>query len=327
MIWATVTILTPCSAENLSRSGTRAMVPSSFMTSQITPAGLRPASRARSTAASVWPARFNTPPGRALKGKMCPGITRSSGPVRSSTATRQVWALSAAEMPVDMPSFASMEAVKAVPMREWLCWTISGISSRSMISPAMGRQMRPRPYRAMKFMSSGVTSSAAIVRSPSFSRSSSSQTMTIFPALISSMISSIGLNGILHAPLWRLYTLVQPRQQQPLHVLADHIGLQVHLVTYREALQSRSLPSLGQYRDGKRPLSHRDESEADTIYTHAPFLDCISENARRCRKLPDLHAPGVTSAFRRDVYQLTNPVYVPLHYVSPKTPSRRHRPF
>ena len=35
------------------RSGTRAIVPSSFMISQTTPAGMTPASRARSTAASV----------------------------------------------------------------------------------------------------------------------------------------------------------------------------------------------------------------------------------------------------------------------------------
>src|SRR5829696_3571413 len=115
MIWATVTSLTPCSLENLSRSGTRAIVPSSFMISQITPAGLNPASLARSTAASVWPARCSTPPGLARKGKTCPGITRSSGPVASSTATLQVWALSAAEMPVVMPSFASIEAVDDLP--------------------------------------------------------------------------------------------------------------------------------------------------------------------------------------------------------------------
>src|SRR5918998_2433802 len=53
----------------------------------------------------------------------------------------------------------------------------------------------------MKLMSSAVTSSAAMVRSPSFSRSSSSQTMTILPRLMSSTISSIGLNGICYAPL------------------------------------------------------------------------------------------------------------------------------
>ena len=53
-----------------SRSGMRAIVPSSFMISQITPAGFSPASRARSTEASVWPARPSTPPLRARSGKM-----------------------------------------------------------------------------------------------------------------------------------------------------------------------------------------------------------------------------------------------------------------
>jgi len=49
--------------------GRRAAVPSSFNTSQITPAGLRPARRARSTAVSVWPTRCSTPPSRARNGK------------------------------------------------------------------------------------------------------------------------------------------------------------------------------------------------------------------------------------------------------------------
>ncbi len=74
-----MTILRSCCAQYASRSGTRAIVPSSFMISQITPEGLRPASRARSTAASVWPVRSSTPPGLALSGKMCPGWTRSRG--------------------------------------------------------------------------------------------------------------------------------------------------------------------------------------------------------------------------------------------------------
>ncbi len=52
------------------------------MISQTTPAGLRPARRARSTAASVWPARRRTPPSRARSGKTCPGWTRSLGPRR-----------------------------------------------------------------------------------------------------------------------------------------------------------------------------------------------------------------------------------------------------
>ena len=53
----------------ISRSwGRRAMVPSSFMISTITPAGAFPASRAKSTAASVCPTRRKTPPGLAIRG-------------------------------------------------------------------------------------------------------------------------------------------------------------------------------------------------------------------------------------------------------------------
>ena len=44
------------------------MLPSSFMTSQITPEGFSPARRAISTAASVCPARTSVPPSRAISG-------------------------------------------------------------------------------------------------------------------------------------------------------------------------------------------------------------------------------------------------------------------
>ena len=44
----------------------------------------------------------------------------------------------------------------------------------------------------MKLIFSGVTNSAAKMRSPSFSRSSSSTRITILPALISAMISVVG---------------------------------------------------------------------------------------------------------------------------------------
>ena len=57
----------------------RAIVPSSFMTSQITPAGNRPAIVARSTAASVCPARRRTPPSLAFNGNTWPGFWKSRG--------------------------------------------------------------------------------------------------------------------------------------------------------------------------------------------------------------------------------------------------------
>ena len=74
------------------------------MISQITPLGLSPASRATSTAASVWPARTSTPPGRATSGKTWPGETIASGPLAASIATAMVRARSAALMPVEIPS-------------------------------------------------------------------------------------------------------------------------------------------------------------------------------------------------------------------------------
>ena len=76
------------------------------------------------------------------------------------------------------------------------CRAPSGRSrGRRGARPSMGTQMRPRPYRAMKFTASGVTRSAAMRRSPSFSRSSSSTTTSIRPARISSMASSMVENS------------------------------------------------------------------------------------------------------------------------------------
>ena len=76
---AIVRMRRPCFSAKRSRSGIRAMVPSSFMISQMTPAGVRSARRARSTEPSVCPVRTSTPPLRARSGNTCPGVTTSSG--------------------------------------------------------------------------------------------------------------------------------------------------------------------------------------------------------------------------------------------------------
>ena len=74
-----VPIFRSCCFPNSIRSGNLAMLPSSFMISQITAAGVRPASAVRSQPASVCPARTSTPPGSAAIGNICPGWTMSSG--------------------------------------------------------------------------------------------------------------------------------------------------------------------------------------------------------------------------------------------------------
>src|SRR5262245_9488055 len=74
----------------------------------------------------------------------------------------------------------------------------------------------------MKLMISGVTLEAAIVRSPSFSRSSSSTTTTIRPARMSSMASGMALKGMLLDG-----RSVLAEGEEPLHVLGDDVHLEV----------------------------------------------------------------------------------------------------
>ena len=138
MMSATEMILRPCWRANRFRSGTRAIVPSSFMISQITAAGSSPAMGARSMEASVWPARLSTPPSAARSGNMWPGRARSCGRVFGSMATRTVSARSAAEMPVVTRPRASIETVNAVPKLVVLSSTISG-SSSSRTAPRSAR--------------------------------------------------------------------------------------------------------------------------------------------------------------------------------------------
>ncbi len=186
-------ILRPCACANVRRSGSRAIVPSSFMISQRTADALSPASRIRSQHASVWPARTSTPPSWAISGKTWPGCTMSSGAASGRAATCTVRARSAAEMPVVMPSAASIDTVKLVPWTERLLAVIGGSRRRSACAAVIGMQISPRPCFARKLIFSGVTKSAANTRSPSFSRFSSSTRITIRPALRSAMISVVGL--------------------------------------------------------------------------------------------------------------------------------------
>src|SRR5918994_1849041 len=166
------------------------------MTSQITPAGIRPARRARSTAASVCPVRSSTPPGRARSGKTWPGWTRSPAPRLGSMAVWIVAERSAAEIPVVTPSRASIEIVKAVWSGASLFSAIGLSPSSSHRSGVRQRQMRPRACVAMKLIASGVANCAAIVRSPSFSRSAASTTITNLPCRTSSIASSMVANGL-----------------------------------------------------------------------------------------------------------------------------------
>ncbi len=187
-------IVRPCLRAKGTSSGRRSMTPSSPAISTMAPAGRRPARRARSTAASVCPLRTRTPPGLARSGKTWPGRTKSEGSWRPLASIRRVVARSAAEMPVVTPwaGDASTETVKAVRIDSVLWATICGSSRRSSSSSSMGAQIRPRHSLIMKATISGVAFSAAMTRSPSFSRSSSSTTTTGRPAAMSRIACSTG---------------------------------------------------------------------------------------------------------------------------------------
>ena len=126
----------------------------------------------------------------------------------------------------------------------------------------------------MKLIASGVANWAAIVRSPSFSRSSSSQTTTIRPRRISSIASSIDENarwisagsselsvtcsGI--CSFLRLKAL-----HEPLHVAGDHVHLEVDLARPRPARRAWSArASPGSARPRSRPRRGR-RREADAV--------------------------------------------------------------
>src|SRR5690606_5648201 len=83
------------------------------------------------------------------------------------------------------------DTVKGVSKREVLTCSIMGRSRAAARSRVSGTHISPRPQRAMKLTRSGVTTSAAVTKSPSFSRSSSSTTTTSLPLRMSSRASSM----------------------------------------------------------------------------------------------------------------------------------------
>ena len=160
----------------------------------MTAACLKPASRDRSTLPSVWPARSRTPPSRACSGNRCPlPRTRLPGPERSSMATVTVRARSNAEVPVVMPVRASIGCVNGVAIGSPPA-PCGSKPSRLQIACERARQTMPQPLRIMKLIASGVARSAGMMRSPSFSRFSSSTSTIIRPARNSEIASSIEQN-------------------------------------------------------------------------------------------------------------------------------------
>ena len=154
----------------------------SFTSSHKAPAGRLSANRHSSMVASVCPLRSLKPPSLARSGKTCPRRRKDFGVLQGDASVRQVSARSWAEIPVVVEASAqSMEIVYAVPSTSVLCETICGSVSEVVRDEESGQQVRPLVCRTIKAILSVVTSSAAMMRSPSFSREGESRTMTKLP--------------------------------------------------------------------------------------------------------------------------------------------------
>src|SRR5918995_257921 len=278
---ATVISLMPWRSQNPIRSGTRAIVPSSFITSQTTPAGISPASRARSTAASVWPVRSSTPPARARSGKMWPGWTRSLAPLLGSIAVWIVRERSAAEIPVVTPSRASIETVKAVWSGASLFSAIGRSASSSTRSPVRQRQISPRACLAMKLIASGVANWAAIVRSPSFSRSAASTTTTNLPARTSSIASSIAESAGSVVAIGAIVSGLACTAGQALDVLGEDVDLEVDRVARPDGAKGGDLQRVLDQRDREGLVVDRRDGERDAVDGDRALLDAVAEDLRR----------------------------------------------
>src|SRR5689334_15989005 len=145
-----------------------------------------------------------------------------------------------------------MASQKAVPYCEVFSAVIGPMFRCSSRSSVIARHTSPRPNFAMKLMTSGVTCSAAIVRSPSFSRSSSSTTMIMRPSRKAATASSIEANDALRFvalfPFCFIAFPVFPPSRlradfhRPEDVLPEHVALQIDRVVHLGRLQVRMLP-------------------------------------------------------------------------------------
>ena len=150
------------------------MVPSLFMISQMTPEGWRPARLAKSTAASVCPARTSTPALFARSGKTWPGRIRSEACRRVNCGEhggrdrrpKFPWCTL---LRLDADTKA-VQIASCVQEHEWNFERIEMLGCHR-------QQTSPRPYCAMKIDDLRCNLLSGDSQSPSFSRFSSSTTI------------------------------------------------------------------------------------------------------------------------------------------------------
>src|SRR5437867_11372731 len=158
----------------------------------------------------------------------------------------------------------------------------------------------------MNATSSGRASSAAIVRSPSFSRSSSSTTMTIFPRRMSSIASATDANGPAgettrgRLGLGRRTLLTSSSLgsasrlfDETLDVLGQHVRLDIDEIALGERAERRALGGVGDQRALERSLAEPRDGERHAVECDEALHHDVPREALREREA----APCRAAAF------------------------------
>src|SRR5690348_2976189 len=130
----------------------------------------------------------------------------------------------------------------------------------------------------MKLTSSARTLSAAMIRSPSFSRSSSSSITTMRPAAISSSSSGMVAKAM----------SLLPGCEQSLDVARRHVDFEIHAIA-DSAIAERGL--LERVRDqvhAEAHTFHRVDRQADAIHAHRTLGRDVAGECRWCLDDPAL---------------------------------------
>src|SRR5438874_10627114 len=127
-------------------------------------------------------------------------------------------------------------------------------------------------------MASGVANSAAMMRSPSFSRSSSSTTTTISPRPIAATALSMSANGI---SVLQSASLARLWRDELFHVLGDQVDFEVHLVPALTAAERGDLGGVRNDGDGEPVVECFGNREAHTVDGDRALLDHVTHQLSR----------------------------------------------
>src|SRR6266542_3828262 len=236
-------------------------------------------------------------------------------------ATWIVWARSWAEIPVVTPCAASIETVNAVLKGDSFLAAIRSSPSSSQRSGVSERQISPRPCMAMKLIASGVANCAARVRSPSFSRVSSSHTTTMRPRRMSSIASSMEeKTADCSAPAGSVAGLrlgislpfqVPKALHEPLGVPRDQVHLDVYAASLVQLSERRPLERLGDQRYLEAFIGERGHGEAHAVHGNRSMFHHVAAQLLR-QDHPDAAREPVLA----DREHLARPIHMPLHQMA-----------